>query len=310
MSMNGLPWYQRFPRDLIEGTVGMPYDVKMQYWALLDLIFLYNNALPDDANFICGTFGCSKQLWRKVRAELIAREKIQINNDIISNKRAENILESSRKYSTKQANNRRGHSKNNELPEPEAQPNSNQKSTKTEPPHTHTQSLEGIPPSKEKEEEGASARVSISILEEVMTAVGVDPSAPGRYWKGAPATTHVLGWQVAYGLTDDEVIDAARISRTNNPEPPDGPKALDKFMAAYAKAKASASSIKPNPAAKAAPATPSKPVDRQALIDFWAKAINAGGFIASSSIRPDLARDMLAQGLVTPDQLKAKGIQA
>ena len=175
---------------------------------------------------------------------------------------------------------------------------------------TKQEEIEVVPTSISKEEEGASARVSISILEEVMTAVGVDPSAPGRYWKGAPATTHVLGWQVAYGLTDDEVIDAARISRTNNPEPPDGPKALDKFMAAYAKAKASASSIKPNPAAKAAPATPSKPVDRQALIDFWAKAINAGGFIASSSIRPDLARDMLAQGLVTPDQLKAKGIQA
>lgn len=310
MSMNGLPWYQRFPRDLIEGTVGMPYDVKMQYWALLDLIYLYNNALPDDANFICGTFNCSKQLWRKVRAELISRGKVQINNGIISNKRAENVLESSTKYSNKQANNRANPNKNNDLQLPERSPKAHQKRTKVEPPQPHTQEqeLEGILPSNSKEEEGAQARASLSVFEEVMLAVGVDPAKPPKFWRGSAATTHVLGWQLVHQLSDDEVVEVARLSRQDNPEPPDGPKALDRHMAAFAKAKASAGGIKPSTAPKAAPVH--KPVDREAVAKFWANEINRGAFVAASAIRPDVARAMLAAKLVTPEQLREKGIAA
>jgi uncharacterized protein YdaU (DUF1376 family) len=311
MSMNGLPWYQRFPRDLIEGTVGMPYDVKMQYWALLDLIYLYNNALPDDANFICGTFNCSKQLWRKVRAELVSREKVQINNGIISNKRAENILESSKKYSNKQANNRANPNKNNTLPTPEPSPDAHQKRTKVEPPQPHTQEqgLKGILPSNpKKEEEGAQARASISVFQEVMLAVGVDPDKPPKFWRGSAATTHVLGWQLVHNLTDDELVEVARLSRRDNPEPPDGPKALDRHMAAFAKAKASAGGIKPASPSKAAPVH--KPVDRQAVAAFWAAEINKGAYVSASAIRPDVARDMLAAKLVTPEQLREKGIAA
>ena len=307
MSKNGLPWYQRFPRDLIEGTTGMPYDTKLQYWALIDLIYLYNNALPDDANFICGIFNCSKQLWRKVRADLISREKIQINSGVISNKVAEKVLISSEEFSEKQAKNRTGKSKNKGL----QKPNDNQTETKSEPPqpHTQTEGIESLRSSIPKEEEeGAQARASLSVFEEVMRAVGVDPDKPPKFWRGAPAKTHVLGWQIVHGLTDDEVIEAARLSRGDNPDPPDGPKALDRYVATYAKAKASAGAIKP--AASASPAPISKPLDRAGLVQFWADTINRGGFVSASSFSPSLAREILATGLVTAEQLKEKGIVA
>lgn len=159
-----------------------------------------------------------------------------------------------------------------------------------------------------EEEEGAQARVSLSVFEEVMLAVGVDPAKPPKFWRGAPAKTHVLGWQIVHGLSDDEVIEAARLSRGDNPDPPDGPKALDRYVAGYAKAKASAGAIKPS--ASASPATISKPLDRAGLVQFWADTINRGGFVSASSFSPSLAREILATGLVTHAQLKEKGIVA
>jgi uncharacterized protein YdaU (DUF1376 family) len=43
---------------------------------------------------------------------------------------------------------------------------------------------------------------------------------------------------------------------------------------------------------------------------FWADAVNAGRFVAPSSINPDMARSMVAAGLVTPEKLKERGIAA
>ncbi|MDP2047587.1 MAG: YdaU family protein [Cypionkella sp.] len=167
--------------------------------------------------------------------------------------------------------------------------------------------IKGVPPSISKQEE-EGARPSLSVFEEVMLAVGVDPAKPPKFWRGSAATTHVLGWQLVHQLSDDEVVEVARLSRQDNPEPPDGPKALDRHMAAFAKAKASAGSIKPASPAKAAPVH--KPVDRQAVVAFWANEINRGAYVAPSAIRPDVARDMLAAKLVTPEQLREKGIAA
>lgn len=313
MSRNGLPWYQRFPRDLIEGTVGMSYDTKLQYWALIDLIHLYNNALPDDAGYICGIFNCSKQSWRKVRADLISLGKIEINNGVISNKRAENVLKSTKKFAEKQAKNRSEFKENNALTSQTQQPTPNQNETKLEPPQPQPQEQDSevVPPSESKEEEeGAQARVSVSVFEEVMLAVGVDPKAPPKFWRGSQAATHVLGWQVAYSLTDDEVVEAARMSRADNPEPPDGPKALDRFMAGYAKAKASAEAAgKPSPAAKpkAAPKPPASPEDRLA---FYAEMVNSDKYIPPSMIGNTMRDALLHSGLVTKERLRDKGIYA
>jgi uncharacterized protein YdaU (DUF1376 family) len=162
-----------------------------------------------------------------------------------------------------------------------------------------------------EEEEGASARESLSIFEEVMLAVGIDPATPPKFWRGAPAKTHVLGWQLVHDLTDDELVEAARLSRSDHPEPPDGPKALDRYVAAYAKAKASAGAVKANPAKpdRYAPVpTSHTATDRGAVMHFWAESLNAGRFVSPSSIKPDLARAMIEAQLVTQETLKSKGI--
>ncbi|MFK5283859.1 DUF1376 domain-containing protein, partial [Lacticaseibacillus paracasei] len=56
--MNGLPYYKAYPRDFIEGTIGMPFELKGAYRLLLDLIYMQGGRLPDDAKYISGLLGC------------------------------------------------------------------------------------------------------------------------------------------------------------------------------------------------------------------------------------------------------------
>lgn len=178
-------------------------------------------------------------------------------------------------------------------------------------PEPEPEEIKGVPPSIPNEEKSSSsAQARLSILEEVMLAVGVDPKAPPKFWRGSAASTHVLGWQVAFGLTDDEVVEAARLSQDGHSEPPDGPKALDRFMAGYAKAKASAEAAgKPSPAAKpkAAPKPPASPEDRLA---FYAEMVNSDKYIPPSMIGNTMRDALLHSGLVTKERLRDKGIYA
>lgn len=116
--MNGLPYYKAYPRDFIEGTVGMPFDVKAAYRLLLDLIYMRAGNLPDDPRYIAGALGCSVRAWNKYRSALISAGKISIENGIISNFRADKELETLAKLQDKQRENRSRPNKNKELQSP------------------------------------------------------------------------------------------------------------------------------------------------------------------------------------------------
>jgi uncharacterized protein YdaU (DUF1376 family) len=116
--MNGLPYYKAYPRDFVEGTVGMPLELKGAYRVLIDLIYLQGGRLPDDAHYISGLLGCSVRKWRSLRKHLVEIGKIQAENGIISQKRADKELEILSKYQETQSENRRGYRKNKDLEEP------------------------------------------------------------------------------------------------------------------------------------------------------------------------------------------------
>ena len=113
--MNGLPYYKRYPRDFIEGTVGMPFELKGAYAIVLDLIYLQRGKLPDDPHYISGVLGCSVRKWNQLRKQLIDSGKIVSENEIISNKRADKEEIILRKYSEQQAKKGRITKKNNDL---------------------------------------------------------------------------------------------------------------------------------------------------------------------------------------------------
>jgi uncharacterized protein YdaU (DUF1376 family) len=107
-----LPYYKRFPRDFLDGTVGFTLEQKGAYSGVLDLIYMRGGNLPDDPGYIAGQLGCSVRKWNSLRDFLIERGKLQVENGLISNFRADYLLEETRKYRDQKAENRAGSNKN------------------------------------------------------------------------------------------------------------------------------------------------------------------------------------------------------
>lgn len=120
--MNGLPYYKRYPRDFIEGTIGMPFELKVTYSFILDLIYMQGGNLPDDPRYISGLLGASVRKWKSLRQGLIDAGKLQVitnaEGTFLTNYRAVSELETLAKLSRKQSENRSRPNKNNDLQSP------------------------------------------------------------------------------------------------------------------------------------------------------------------------------------------------
>lgn len=123
--MNGLPYYKAYPRDFIEGTIGMGFELKGAYRLLLDLIYMHGGTLQDDARYIAGTLGCSVRAWNGYRAQLLDVGKIAIENGIISNFRANLEMDKLKMMQEKQRENGSKPKKNNEITQATAEPRLN-----------------------------------------------------------------------------------------------------------------------------------------------------------------------------------------
>lgn len=127
-----LPYYKRFPRDFLDGTIGLPLETKGAYAIILDLIYMKDGRLPDDARYIAGHLGCSVRKWTAIRDDLIVAGKIQVQDRIISNSRADDLLEDHRKYQAKQAENRANPNKNKGSESPASNQSESQSETREE----------------------------------------------------------------------------------------------------------------------------------------------------------------------------------
>jgi len=116
--MNGLPYYKRYPRDFIEGTVGMTFETKAAYSLVLDLIYMHGGRLPDDSGYISGLLGCHKRKWFHLRKAVLETGKIELADGYLRNKRADNELLSLRQLRDKQSQNRSRPNKTNGLQSP------------------------------------------------------------------------------------------------------------------------------------------------------------------------------------------------
>ncbi len=117
MSRAALPYYKAYPRDFIEGTIGLSLEVKGAYRLVLDLIYMQSGKLRDDGRYISGLLGCSVRKWESIRAELIVRGKITAKGGFISNSRADFELESINSQRKTNAENGPKAHKNKQVPE-------------------------------------------------------------------------------------------------------------------------------------------------------------------------------------------------
>lgn len=156
-----------------------------------------------------------------------------------------------------------------------------------------------------KEEEGARAREA-DFLISVREAVGIDPADVPRFWTGPQAAEHLERWK-AMGLTEAEVIAEAKASRAKNPDPPDGPKALDRWMEQAVKAKTAATA--PLPEGGKAQAAAKAPMSPEKRLEFFAEMINGPGHVPPSMITNTVRDALLAAKLVTPEKMRERGIR-
>jgi hypothetical protein len=82
--MNGLPYYKAYPRDFIEGTVGMSFELKAAYRLVLDLVYMQGGDLPDNSRYIAGLLGCSVRKWNGFRDELLSLGKIRVSGEFLT----------------------------------------------------------------------------------------------------------------------------------------------------------------------------------------------------------------------------------
>lgn len=172
--MNGLPYYKAYPRDFIEGTVGMRLELKGAYRLVIDLIYLQGGNLPDDPRYISGLIGCTVRKWKSLRNELIDGGKLFVNGEFLSNERAVSELETSRKLRDKNADSARERWKNNTLPD------ANAKLTR------------GLKPEPEPEEDTLEANASNdgdAVEAEAFLSQKIDATKEAIWKRGVPFLT-------------------------------------------------------------------------------------------------------------------------
>jgi hypothetical protein len=158
-----------------------------------------------------------------------------------------------------------------------------------------------------KEEEDAQARdfEFDRFFAELLGALGfaADASLPA-WWQGLPAQLHVRRWIDDLGLSEDRIIETATETRRDHPNPPDGPKALDRFMEraaqrdAQAAADASSGKAKRQRKRDVGP-----PPSEDQLAAFYAAKVNSDEYLPASMISNAMCEAMLARGLVTRERL-------
>lgn len=159
-----------------------------------------------------------------------------------------------------------------------------------------------------KEEEDAHAReIDFDrFFGDLLRALGLDPDALPGWWQGWPAQLHVQRWCDELGLCEEDILAVAEDSRREHPEPPDGPKALDRVMQRAAARKAEADRQGPR---KRRPAPAAASTDPGAVAAFYADLVNSDRFLPPNAISNALRDTLLARGLVTHERLHQRGIR-
>ena len=162
-----------------------------------------------------------------------------------------------------------------------------------------------------KEEEDAAAREAEfdRFFAELLTALGFAANATlPAWWQGWPAMTHVRRWIDNLGLSHARIIEVALETRTDHPNPPDGPKALDRFMerAAQRDAQAALATAKGTKAKRRRKADAAPPPSEDELAAFYAAKVNSDEYLPKGMISATMCGLMLARGLVTRERLNLR----
>jgi uncharacterized protein YdaU (DUF1376 family) len=210
--MNGLPYYKAYPRDFIEGTVGMPFEMKAAYRLVLDLIYMQGGRLPDEPRYIAGLLGCSVKKWNGLRSALIEAGKIFVIDEFLANYRADKELEILGKFQDQQRKNRSKPNKNKDIQTP--------RFDHTEPEPDTDIGGGGSACAREVETRQAEP----SDRERILAAIGLGPdgvAGPSRFLGTQGDMAEAARWMEMPGLSVDVICaEVARIMACKSDGPP------------------------------------------------------------------------------------------
>ena len=85
-----LPWHRRFPKDMLHEFMTMDMRDYGAYCIVLDLIYQYGGAVPDDASLISRYMrGCNAMGWKNIRSRLLGSGHIYQDGDSLRSLRAD-----------------------------------------------------------------------------------------------------------------------------------------------------------------------------------------------------------------------------
>jgi hypothetical protein len=165
-------------------------------------------------------------------------------------------------------------------------------------------------PVKEEEEEDAARDADFDrFFVELLTALGFAANAAlPAWWQGWPARVHIRRWRHDLGLSEARIIQTARETRSDHPNPPDGPKALDRFMerAAQRDAQKAATSTSSGKAKRRRKAETQAPNNDDEVAVYYAAIVNSDDYFPRDLFGSRTCGLMLARGLVTPERLRQR----
>lgn len=95
----GAEWYKRDPIDYLNGVQGLGPELIGAYSVLLDLMYARGGETVRDDLHLAGIMGCSKRKASALTDALIAREKIIVRGEFITNSRVEEVATTRRALS-------------------------------------------------------------------------------------------------------------------------------------------------------------------------------------------------------------------
>lgn len=282
--MTARPWYKRNPADFIGGTMGLSLEEKGAYSLCLDLIYMHDGPIPDDARWLAGVCNVSVRRWSAIRAGLIAAGKITVAEGRISNSRAifeleisaktsRNLAENGARGGNKKAENAAGTSKNNDIPLAESK---------------QAKPLDKI--REEKKEDYATAHASPpdpqALLATLFADAGdaLDPTAPATM-----ASTELRKWLAAGCDFEADIRPAIRATAARLRAEGRSPVRSWRFFEG-AVADAKAARLRPMPEGRSATGPPVYAGKRLAVVDFLERLENGTKQGNSGIDQPDDAR--------------------
>lgn len=250
--------------------------------------------LPNDERRLAIMVGMSASQWKRIRGTIL--EFFEVSDGVLTQKKLKNVRAFVQK---KNEDNRERINSYWEAKRLKSNEAGDTNVYSTEEPTNIPQPFHPNPNPNPKEKEdntppsvsvtgAGSAAVSDEFYARLLRAVGHNPAGRvPRYWTKKMVEPYIAEWLKS--LTLEEIIQIAADSRRGNPEPPNGPKALDAVMAG---------GVKPE----------DKPTSDAEILAYHGKAINGSGHLPQNFINNTLRAKLIASGTVTEARLKERGL--